>query len=69
MFMLGLGPIAVVHNLTDTSFSMQELASDFWCRSIIDRLLYKTTNELTTAVVAGNGRLNQFFFFFVLHFL
>ena len=40
MFMLGLGPIAVVHNQTGTSFSAREIASDYWCRPKIDRLLY-----------------------------
>ena len=40
MFMLGLGPIALVHNRTDTSSSAREIASDYWCRPIIDRLLY-----------------------------
>ena len=40
MFMLGLGPIAVLHNRIDTSFSAREIASDYWCRLIIDRLLY-----------------------------
>ena len=40
MFMLGLGPIAVVHNRTGTSFSAREIASDYWCRPKIDRLLY-----------------------------
>ena len=40
MFMLDLGPIAVVHNRTDTTFSAREIASDNWCRPIIDRLLY-----------------------------
>ena len=40
MFMLDLGPITVVHNRTDTSLSAREIASDYWCRPIIDRLLY-----------------------------
>ena len=40
MFMLGLGPIIVVHNRTGTSFSAREIASDHWCRPKIDRLLY-----------------------------
>ena len=40
MFMLGLGPLAVVHNRTGTSFSALEIASDYWCRPNIDRLLY-----------------------------
>ena len=43
MFMLGLGPIAVVHSRTDTSFSAREIASDYWCRPIIDCLLYTST--------------------------
>ena len=40
MFMLGLGPRAVVHNRTDISFSVREIASDYWCQPIINRLLY-----------------------------
>ena len=40
MFMFGLGPIAVVHSRTDISFSERETASDYWCRPIIDHLLY-----------------------------
>ena len=40
MFMLALGPIAVVHNQTGTSFSAREIASDYWCQPKIDRLLY-----------------------------
>ena len=43
MFMLGLGPIIVVHNRTGTSFSAREIASDHWCRPKIDRLLYIRT--------------------------
>ena len=40
MFLLGLGSITVVHDRTDTSFSEREIASDYWCRPVIDRLLY-----------------------------
>ena len=40
MFMLGLGPIIIVHNRTGTSFSAREIASDHWYRPKIDRLLY-----------------------------
>ena len=49
MFMLGLGPIAVVHNRTDTSFSAREIASDYWCRLIIDHLLYNEEVNIQVA--------------------
>ena len=49
MFMLGLGPIAVVHNRTGTSFSAREIASDYWCRPKIDRLLYSKQEQIFCA--------------------
>ena len=40
MFMFGLGPIAMMYNRTDISFLARETASVYWCRPIIDHLLY-----------------------------
>ena len=64
MFKLGLCSIAVVHNRTDISFSARETASDYWCRPIIDHLLYLlfTPHEMKgmgSALSALIGRLME----------
>ena len=42
MAMLGLGLIITRYNGTGTCLSVPVRASDYWCRSIFDRLLYQT---------------------------
>ena len=54
MFMFDLGPIAVVHNRTDISFSARETASDYWCRPIIDHLLYLAKATPNQLLVSGH---------------
>ena len=46
MAMLGLGLIITRYNGTGTCLSVPVRASDYWCRSIFDRLHYLTTRIL-----------------------